>query len=91
MGRPFYGWASHAIRDFPWKYIDSPEVDLRELYDLAADPQELRNLIDDEPERALEMSVLLSDWLEQTERFEVKPEELSPRRIEELKSLGYLQ
>ncbi len=91
VGRPFYGWASHAIRDFPWKYIDSPEVDLRELYDLAADPQELRNLIDDEPERALEMSVLLSDWLEQTERFEVKPEELSPRRIEELKSLGYLQ
>ncbi len=90
-GRPFYGWFSHAIRSYPWKYIDSPEVDLRELYDLAADPGELRNLVEDEPERAREMSALLSDWLEQTERFEVEPEELSARRIEELKSLGYLQ
>jgi len=90
-GRPFYGWASHAVRDYPWKYIDSPEVDLRELYDLEGDPQELRNLIGDEPQQAREMSTMLSDWLEQTERFEVEPEELSPRRIEELKSLGYLQ
>jgi len=89
--RPFYGWISYAIRAYPWKYIDSPEVDLRELYDLAADPGELRNLAEVEPERALEMSALLSNWMEETEHFEVEPEELSPRRIEELKSLGYLQ
>ncbi len=89
--RPFYGWISHAIRAYPWKYIDSPEVDLRELYDLAADPGELRNLVEVEPERALEMSAQLSNWLEETERFEVEPENLSQRRIEELKSLGYLQ
>jgi len=90
-GRPFYGWYSHAVRAYPWKYIDSPEVGLRELYDLQNDPEELTNLVDVERERAARMAALLGAWLGGTERFEVEPEELSPRRIEELKSLGYLQ
>ncbi len=89
--RPFYGWTSNAVRAYPWKYIESPEVDLRELYNLETDPGELNNLVGDEPERAREMATVLSEWLEQTERFAVEPEDLSPRRIEELRSLGYLQ
>src|SRR6185295_444772 len=45
-----YGWSDlRAVRDGRWKYILAPKP---ELYDLDRDPGELRNLVDEEPNRA---------------------------------------
>lgn len=48
--RIHYGWSDlHSVRDGRWKFILAPRS---ELYDLARDPGELRNVIDNEPARA---------------------------------------
>jgi choline-sulfatase len=47
-----------CVRTDRWKYIENHN-DLAELYDLAEDPGELRNLAPDEPERCREMRALL--------------------------------
>ena len=48
--RIHYGWSDlRSIRDRRWKFILAPKP---ELYDLARDPGELHNLVDDEPARA---------------------------------------
>jgi arylsulfatase A-like enzyme len=41
-----------AIRDQRWSYVRRPEGEPDELYDLAADPREQRNLIDEYPTEA---------------------------------------
>lgn len=52
-----------------WKYIDNVGVD-RELYDLADDPFEMRNLIDAGPrEVVVEMQDRLRAWMDQTGDF----------------------
>lgn len=57
-----YGWAPLAgLRAGEWKLIDAPRP---ELYDLAADPAEERNLYADEPE----IAALLERELEQRRR-----------------------
>lgn len=56
-GRP-----SGAIRILDWKLIERYDGDPPELYDLAADPGETRNLADREPERVAAMLRALRDW-----------------------------
>jgi arylsulfatase A-like enzyme/Flp pilus assembly protein TadD len=49
-----FGWSPlRTIRRGNWKYIAAPRP---ELYDLAADPGETRNLIDDQPARAADLA-----------------------------------
>jgi len=43
--------ALFAVRDARWRYVEAPEP---ELYDLQADPQELRNVVATEPDVARE-------------------------------------
>jgi arylsulfatase A-like enzyme/Tfp pilus assembly protein PilF len=53
----FFGWSPlRAIREREWKLIEAPRP---ELYDLASDPGELRNLIDHRPEEANRLRALL--------------------------------
>jgi arylsulfatase len=40
--------SSQAVVRRDWKYVEWPEYDYRQLFDLRADPDELRNLVDDE-------------------------------------------
>ena len=52
-----------------WKYIDNVGVD-RELYDLAEDPLEMRNLIEEGPREVVaEMQDRLRRWMEETGDF----------------------
>jgi choline-sulfatase len=86
-----YGWSDlRAVRDDRWKYI----LALRpELYDLEADPGELRNLVDQEPARARAMRTGLEDRLRKertTARKEPAESGISPDLLERLGALGYV-
>jgi arylsulfatase A-like enzyme/tetratricopeptide (TPR) repeat protein len=82
------GWSSlRSVRNGSWKYIRTTKP---ELYDLAADPTELNNLADAQPEKLQEMEIQLSDLearlvLQSTAKVQLRPHE---KRA--LESLGYL-
>jgi len=89
--RPYSGRASHAVRRPPWKYIESPEIGLTELYDLESDPAETMNLAEEFPEIVDELSSALSEWMAETESLDLPPVELSPDAEAALRTLGYIQ
>ena len=67
-----YGESAASVRRGNWKLIRffcaNPDFSDRiELYDLAADSGETRNLAGDAPEKARELQGLLANWLQQTE------------------------
>ena len=57
------------VRTREWKYVHDPMGDKDELYDLANDPWELTNVIDNSTHREVlrEMQLRLADWSIQTE------------------------
>ena len=70
------GWGVFSIRQGPWKWIEGKSsmtnrpmgsnVQLvPQLYNLADDPSEQRNVLSDHPEIAAELSGLLETWREQ--------------------------
>lgn len=84
-----YNWAPlYAVRTTDHKYIRAPES---ELYDLSADPGEMRNIIADDPRRAVRLSDALDDYLRRS-----PAEDGGARRVptaeerERLRSLGYI-
>ncbi|HYW68796.1 MAG TPA: sulfatase [bacterium] len=89
--KPFSSRVSVGVRLPEWKYVDSPELGLVELYDLSDDPGELRNLAEERAEVASGMAGLLESWLAATELREAERAELSPERLEALRALGYVQ
>jgi arylsulfatase A-like enzyme len=89
--KPLSSRVSMGVRLPPWKYVDSPEIGLVELYDLRADPGELSNLVEERPDVAAELAARLESWLATTERRETSDAELSPERREALRALGYVQ
>jgi tetratricopeptide (TPR) repeat protein len=84
------GWAElRAIRTDRWKYIQAPRP---ELYDLANDPGETTNIIDQRPVELHELEEALKRV---TPTPDGKPENVDTsmvdqRTMEQLKSLGYL-
>jgi arylsulfatase A-like enzyme len=64
-----------------------------ELYDLAADPTESKNLIDEQPEKAKELYSALETWLASFQHSAQDQEtvELDESTIKKLEQLGYLQ
>jgi arylsulfatase A len=56
------GGPCSAVRSGNWKLIEFFETGTSELYDLAADPGEQRNLADIEPIRAAELLAKLHGW-----------------------------
>lgn len=56
------GMPSGAVRLGSWKLIEFYEDGRRELYNLADDPGEKRNLVRREPDRARKLYGLLADW-----------------------------
>ncbi len=88
--RLHFGWSElHALRDRRWKWIDSPEP---ELYDLAADPGERRNLVDSASDRALPLRRRLASWSQEWSRgaLPVAMSRADPETLRKLASLGYL-
>jgi choline-sulfatase len=57
------------VRTQRWKYVHDPMGDKDELYDLANDPWELHNVIDDPQHRDViaDMRLKLADWMIATE------------------------
>ncbi len=85
--------AQMAVQDQRFKYIISNDG-RRELYDMAADPGELHNLLEAQPAKAQQLARQLQEWLEavpkyQSARSQDAPE-LSPEVLEQLRSLGYV-
>jgi len=78
-----------SMADGGWKYVLAPKA---ELYDLNADPDENRNLIEDQPQRGEEMREQLRSLL--TEASPVlgssARETLSASEVARLESLGYV-
>lgn len=84
-----YGWSDlRGVRTKDWKYIRAPEP---ELYDLAKDPAESVNVIDEHPEAAARMAGWLEWYLAREPEEAQQPAEVDPETMERLRSLGYLQ
>lgn len=57
------GWPAGAMREGDWKLVETYEDGQLELFNLANDLGEVRNLADAEPARAEAMKQKLHDWL----------------------------
>ncbi len=81
-----YGWAPlRGVVHEGWKYVEAPHP---ELYDLAADPGERRNLIDEHPYVADELAEHLDEI--GAERGLEQSADLDPEARAALESLGYV-
>jgi len=76
---PLYGIYSRE-----WKYVEAPKP---ELYHLAVDPGETRNLIHSHPEKANELSRRLAALLPEAVS---EPRELDEETREKLEAIGYV-
>ena len=63
----------------------------RELYDLANDPSELRNLAAEQPDRVALMLEAMGPWTTYRAENRAGEETLSPEVLERLRSLGYVR
>jgi choline-sulfatase len=85
------GWAElRSIRTGNWKYVRAPEP---ELYELARDPGETRNVIQQHPAEAERFETVLKGMLSATGQGineKVETRLVDQQSMEELKSLGYL-
>lgn len=69
-----------------WKFIQTTRA---ELYDLAADPGELRNLLTDQPDEAAELEQALSEFESRLQLRQGTATVLSPAERQALAGLGY--
>ena len=81
------------MEDGGWKLVVSPAPDgaRLELFDLAADPGETRDLSTAEPARARELAALVEAWIEEgrTRQTTAGELEISDDTRESLNALGY--
>jgi len=55
-----------------WKVYGQGRVNKWELYNLAEDPVELNNLVEEYPEKVEELSMLYDDWAAEVGAYEKK-------------------
>ena len=84
--------AQRALRRGRFKLIEDIETDRRELYDLADDPAETKDLAAERPALVAELDAHMDHF------FELHPDpdagivvEMDPRISEHLRSLGYME
>ena len=77
-----------VVRD-NWKYIWHSK-DSDELYDLAADPFEMNNLIKDEPEKAMALLKIIKEHRDKVGPMPTEPPQISEKAKKNLKALGYI-
>ena len=58
----YYEGIDRCIRDLHWSYVQRPEGEPDELYNLDKDPRERNNLIDKYPEEALRLSSMFGSY-----------------------------
>ena len=85
-----FGWSDlRVLRRGSWKYVLAPRP---ELYDLASDPHEQRNMADAQPAQAAALRTTLARILEQERRIKptAKAQALPAGLVERLGALGYV-
>lgn len=87
--RLHFGWAGlRSVRHGKWKLIEAPEP---ELYDLAEDPDELRNLAAEHPDLVEDLAALLHEHAGRGGALPVAdPGGIDAAMKERLEGLGYL-
>jgi arylsulfatase A-like enzyme len=84
------GGSRHMVREGSLKLIHEPESGRVELYDLASDPKETRDLSRDRPEAVRRLLALLDPGAEVAAASEPLPP-LEPEELESLRSRGYVE
>ena len=79
-----------AVQQGDWKLLYAHPARAFELYDLASDPGEQRNLADDDPERTEALRALLAPQLRPAARPALRVP-VSEEETEQLRALGYLE
>jgi arylsulfatase A-like enzyme/Tfp pilus assembly protein PilF len=86
-----YGWAPlRSIRTDRFKLIDVPRP---ELYDVAEDRREERNLVEQQPNRTLELETQLTELREEIEEGPASTDQdvvLDEQTLAQLQALGYM-
>ena len=86
-----YGWAPlRSLRKGPYKFIDSPQP---ELYNVAVDPKEEKNILLEERRTSRELKDeldLLVEQLKSDESVAPEPAELDEETLLQLRALGYM-
>jgi choline-sulfatase len=84
-----FGWSDlRVLREGRWKYIQAPRP---ELFDLAADPGEQRNLAAAEPSRTAAFQAALGKLLDEERKVAAGPGGAVPMELlEKLGALGYV-
>jgi arylsulfatase A-like enzyme len=80
-----------GLRQGRWKYLESGDGSRRELYDLAEDPGETRNLADGRPDEVRRLAEGIAAWKAATRREGEAPREPSESEREGLRALGYVE
>ncbi len=86
--RYHFGWQHlRSLRDERWTFVDAPEP---ELYDLAADPGETRNVFKANSARAEELRVRMERMAESAGEKAPERQGLDPDTLQRLAALGYV-
>jgi arylsulfatase A-like enzyme len=80
-----------AVRAGPWKYIEAPEEQTRELYDLRSDPGETRDLLAGQVATADLLARGIAGWRGRFDRNAHARDDSSRETQEALRALGYVQ
>ncbi|MFB6139930.1 MAG: sulfatase [Halosimplex sp.] len=81
-----------GVRYDGWKFARGRDRELRQLFDLEADPKELRNVVDDHPETARRLEAMVDEHVarERDVAGGDISEEAEERMTDRLEELGYL-
>lgn len=82
-------WHQTIIQE-RWKLIRNNDDSL-ELYNLAQDPGEEKNIASKHPEKVTSLTAQLDEWHQSTPRNKPVAKELTDEDMETLKALGYLE
>jgi len=89
--RPDLGWAQAAWVEGPWKLIADAGPSPDRLYNLASDPGERRDLATWRPDKVAELASKLAAWKRTHRPGKAVPAADAARRLEHMRSLGYLE
>jgi hypothetical protein len=73
-----------------WKYI-TDDLGNETIYDLSADPDEQRNVFQEQDPFHLELRSSLAAWMEAVPEFADEPVQMDAEEIDHLRSLGYIR